>query len=180
MASFLENLWTSIFTPGTTPTLLLATNASFAALQLLLFTLLLATRSIHFVVLSGLTASLWWAINWFARELAVEKARAEGEARARERAKRGKSPSSGSDTETEVVSLAHVDGDGAAAVAVAAKTATATATTTATTAQSSDSAVKRRYQTDGHAGDSSGYASTDSEWEKVSGDGHDDRFQKTN
>ncbi|OCK81492.1 Pkr1-domain-containing protein [Lepidopterella palustris CBS 459.81] len=69
MATFIENLWNSIFTPGPTPTLLIATNASFAALQVLLLVLLYATYSVHFVVLSGLTAGLWWAINWFAGEL---------------------------------------------------------------------------------------------------------------
>lgn len=69
MSKFVEELWDSIFTPGTTPTLLLATNATFAALQLVLGALLLATHSIHFVILSCLSAGLWYAINWFAREL---------------------------------------------------------------------------------------------------------------
>lgn len=67
------NLWESIFTPGPTPTLLIATNATFACLQLLLFTLLIATYSVHFVVLSILTAGLWWAVNWFAREIEEAK-----------------------------------------------------------------------------------------------------------
>ncbi|KAG7135377.1 hypothetical protein HYQ45_006823 [Verticillium longisporum] len=75
MASFAENLWNSVFTPGTTPTLLYATNASFAALQLTLLALLAATRSIHFIVLSFLCAGLWRAINWFAAELAIAQAR---------------------------------------------------------------------------------------------------------
>ncbi|EEY18350.1 conserved hypothetical protein [Verticillium alfalfae VaMs.102] len=75
MASFAENLWNSVFTPGTTPTLLYATNASFAALQLTLLALLAATRSIHFVILSVLCAGLWRAINWFAAELAIAQAR---------------------------------------------------------------------------------------------------------
>jgi hypothetical protein len=47
MADFAEKLWESIFTAGPTPTLLVATNASFAALQVLLFAMLLATYSIH-------------------------------------------------------------------------------------------------------------------------------------
>ncbi|KAF2252513.1 Pkr1-domain-containing protein [Trematosphaeria pertusa] len=87
MASFLtffEQLWQSIFTPGPTPTLLVATNASFAALQLLLFALLLATHSIHFVILSGLTAGLWWAINWFAGEIRAAQAKEEEAKRIRE------------------------------------------------------------------------------------------------
>ncbi|KAG5926158.1 hypothetical protein E4U42_003575 [Claviceps africana] len=88
MSSFLVDLWDSIFTPGPTPTILRATNLSFGALQLVLLALLVATASVHFVVLSVLSAGLWWAINWFARELAREG----------ERARRD----DGSDTEVEV------------------------------------------------------------------------------
>ncbi|KAK6841847.1 hypothetical protein PG990_006161 [Apiospora arundinis] len=82
MATFVEELWGSIFTPGTTPTLLIATNATFAALQLVLFGLLIGTHSIHFVVLSVICAGLWWSINWFAVELKKEQAR-EAEAKAK-------------------------------------------------------------------------------------------------
>lgn len=71
MSSFFVDLWESIFTPGPTPTILKATNASFAALQIVLAALLFATFSIHFVVLSILCAGLWWSINWFAAELAI-------------------------------------------------------------------------------------------------------------
>ncbi|KND89469.1 V-type ATPase assembly factor PKR1 [Tolypocladium ophioglossoides CBS 100239] len=71
MASFMTDLWESIFTPGPTPTIVKATNGSFAALQLCLLMLLLATHSVHFAILSVLCAGLWWAINWFAAELAV-------------------------------------------------------------------------------------------------------------
>lgn len=83
MSQFFQDLWESIFTPGPTPSLLIATNVTFAALQFVLAALLLATYSIHFVILSFLSAGLWWAINWFARELQAnhdkelkEKARA--------------------------------------------------------------------------------------------------------
>jgi hypothetical protein len=89
MASFFENLWESIFTPGPTPTLLVATNASFAALQLLLFAMLLATYSIHFIILSFLCGGLWWAINWFAVEIRAAQAKEEEAKRIRE-ARRGK------------------------------------------------------------------------------------------
>jgi hypothetical protein len=65
MPSFFEELWLSVFEPGPTPTLLIATNASFAALQ----ALFIATYSVHFVILSFLTAGLWYAINWFAAEV---------------------------------------------------------------------------------------------------------------
>lgn len=71
MASFLTDLWESIFVPGPTPTLLRAANFTFAALQLLLLILLIATSSVHFVALSILSAGLWWSINWFAAELAL-------------------------------------------------------------------------------------------------------------
>jgi len=69
MPSFFEELWLSVFEPGPTPTLLIATNASFAALQALFFALFIATYSVHFVILSFLTAGLWYAINWFATEV---------------------------------------------------------------------------------------------------------------
>lgn len=84
MANFFEELWVSVFTPGPTPTLLVATNASFAALQLLFFALLLATYSVHFIILSGLTAGLWWAINWFATEVRAAQAVEEEAKRIRE------------------------------------------------------------------------------------------------
>ncbi|MCJ1474186.1 hypothetical protein MMC13_002844 [Lambiella insularis] len=69
MATFLTDLFESIFTPGPTPTLLVATNAAFAALQAVLLTLLVATYSVHFIVLSFLCGGLWWGINWFAAEV---------------------------------------------------------------------------------------------------------------
>lgn len=84
MATFLTSLWESIFTPGPTPTLLIATNASFAALQLLFLALLLATYSVHFVILSILCGGLWWAINWFAAEIRAAQAKEEEAKRIRE------------------------------------------------------------------------------------------------
>lgn len=69
MATFFADLISSIFTPGPTPSIIIATNASFAALQVVLFLLLIITHSVHFVVLSFLCAGLWWAINWFVTEL---------------------------------------------------------------------------------------------------------------
>lgn len=100
MASFAEKLWESIFTPGPTPTLLVATNASFAALQLLLFAMLLATYSIHFFILSFLCGGLWWAINWFAAEIRAAQAKEEEAKRIREaRRGSGKSGKGGDDGE---------------------------------------------------------------------------------
>jgi len=83
MTTFIENLWTSIFTPGPTSTLLLATNVSFGALQTVLLALLIATYSIHFLVLSVLSAGLWWSINWFAVEVSAVRAKEEEEKRVR-------------------------------------------------------------------------------------------------
>lgn len=103
MSKFFQDLWESIFTPGPTPSLLLATNATFATLQLVLGALLFATHSIHFIILSFISAGLWWAINWFARELQdnhdrelKEKARA-----ARKTAARTHVQTSESETEVE-------------------------------------------------------------------------------
>lgn len=83
--AFFEDLWNSIFTPGPTPPLLLATNVTFAALQLVLLTLLILTYSIHFIVLSVLSAGLWSAINWFAKEVRANQAREEDAERRRKR-----------------------------------------------------------------------------------------------
>ncbi|PTB67111.1 Pkr1-domain-containing protein [Trichoderma citrinoviride] len=77
MSSFFVELWEGIFTPGPTPTILKATNITFAALQLVLLSLLAATYSVHFVVLSVLCGGLWWSVNWFARELRVAQAQEE-------------------------------------------------------------------------------------------------------
>lgn len=69
MATFLTDLINSIFTPGPTPSIVIATNISFAALQIVLLVLLVLTYSVHFLILSFLSAGLWWAINWFVTEL---------------------------------------------------------------------------------------------------------------
>ncbi|TGJ88007.1 hypothetical protein E0Z10_g775 [Xylaria hypoxylon] len=102
MAGFVEQLWESIFTPGPTPSLLIATNITFASLQLLLLALLIATYSVHFVALSLLSGGLWWAINWFAAELNAAKAREEADkARAEQRPTRQGTD----DSETEVETI---------------------------------------------------------------------------
>ncbi|KAH8166917.1 hypothetical protein CIB48_g1353 [Xylaria polymorpha] len=101
MAGFVEQLWESIFTPGPTPTLLIATNVTFASLQLVLFVLLIVTYSMHFVALSLLSGGLWWAINWFATELNAAKAREAAEqARSEQKAARRTD-----DSETEVETI---------------------------------------------------------------------------
>ncbi|KAK3366941.1 ER protein Pkr1-domain-containing protein [Lasiosphaeria ovina] len=103
MASFFRDLFESIFTPGPTPTLLVATNVTFAALQVVLGTLLIATYSVHFLVLSGLCGGLWAAINWFARELKEHQQQEEEKARRAAAAAAGGPPGlTSEDSETEV------------------------------------------------------------------------------
>lgn len=164
MATFVEELWNSIFTPGTTPTLLVATNASFAALQFLLLILFLSTYSIHFFILSVISAGLWYAINWFARELQLENAK---NAHRQSDAPRGRSPETGSDTETEVIAeqrpaspppLRPKPAHSPVPVPISVATHSQS-----DLLKSGDNLRRRR-----SLGDSSGYVSTDSEWEKVS------------
>ena len=99
MADFVQNLWESIFTPGPTPTLLVATNVTFACLQTVLLLLLVATYSIHFLILSCISAGLWLSINWFAGEL---KAAQEKETREKARAQQRASHHTTEDSDTEV------------------------------------------------------------------------------
>lgn len=167
-ASFLENLWSSVFTPGPTPTLLVATNVSFAALQLLLFALLLATYSIHFVILSLLSGGLWWSINWFAQELLAVK-RTEAEAESLRRRKRDED---GSGEETEGTAgdqggvasggagQAHTTGIQIRVVGVAGDSPTGDV-------QQSEIVSRQQKQKKSEAMEQSGDFSTDSEWEAV-------------
>jgi len=103
MSKFVQDLWESIFTPGPTPSLLIATNVTFACLQVVLLALLVATYSIHFAILSSLCGGLWWAINWFAAEL-TESQKREGVAeKARATASKDVGGSSDSDTEVDTI-----------------------------------------------------------------------------
>jgi cytoskeletal protein RodZ len=167
MGSFVEDLWSSVFTPGPTPSLLIATNVTFAALQVLLLVLLLATYSIHFVVLSILSAALWWSINWFAQELSQVQAQEAPKETHEDKERRGGSTkppraleSSDSDTETEVVK----EKSKVSAATAATSAAPTTASTSATLHPPAESQTRKRLSV---SGDSSGYHSTDSEWEKV-------------
>jgi hypothetical protein len=167
MASFMEDLWSSIFTAGPTPTLLLATNVTFAALQILLLILLVATYSIHFVILSILSSSLWYLINWFAQELKQAQTQTAGqetqsgagfgEATQIETKARGTPDGAESDTETESL----VDRKSVQAPSLAPQSVTAS-----TTLQVPGSVGEARKRIS-VSGESSGYTSTDSEWEKV-------------
>ncbi|KAG0650775.1 hypothetical protein D0Z07_2356 [Hyphodiscus hymeniophilus] len=97
MSAFITDLFQSIFTPGPTSSLLVATNVSFACLQLVLLLLLIATYSIHFLILSFLSAGLWWAINWFVSELKIAQALEE------EKKRRTEEMAEDSGTEAETV-----------------------------------------------------------------------------
>jgi hypothetical protein len=163
MASFFEDLWNSIFTPGPTPTLLVATNASFAALQFILLVLLVATYSVHFIVLSLLCAGLWWSINWFVAELEAGKAREDAKMREKEKSPEPEKGSrGGSDTETEMAPPPMRP--------TAPPPKEQPALLKPRVADAQGTMRHRRSQ-----GDSSGYVSTDSEWEKVSEEGDKDQ-----
>ncbi|PGH18974.1 hypothetical protein AJ79_00007 [Helicocarpus griseus UAMH5409] len=170
MASFIEDLWSSIFTPGATPTLLIATNATFAVLQVLLFALLVATYSIHFVILSFLCGSLWWAINWFVKEVELSRAQAEPATASRtqptQRGAPGRPPGAlDTESETETESLAgeaKLSGSGVSSGSMAPPPLRSSVASRAPPPNEAEDLRKRRSQPD-----SSGYVSTDSEWEKV-------------
>lgn len=68
--SFFVELWNSIFTPGTTPQLVIATHASFIALFITLGWLIFVTKgNIHFIALLVIAVLLWISIIWFINEL---------------------------------------------------------------------------------------------------------------
>ncbi|VUC33901.1 unnamed protein product [Clonostachys rosea] len=160
MSAFFVELWESIFTPGPTPTILRATNITFAALQLVLLLMLAATYSIHCVVLSVLCAGLWWSVNWFAAELKAvqeaERAREEKEGAADNKEKRRRRQAEGdtgdSDTEVEV-DTGRIP-------------ASADAVSSVVEVVAPEGELKKRGE-DTPAGTQSS-ASTEDEWEKVS------------
>ena len=163
MADFFKNLFQSIFTPGPTPTLIVATNVSFAALQALLLALLVATYSIHFIILSFLCAALWLAINWFVTELAAAK---EKESRAKTlkdmRRERDDKVADDSSTETE----------GVEEVPQTPKfTNQPRISTSALSPESAEDSMLKKRRSLGEA--SAGDLSTDSEWDKVDDEGDD-------
>lgn len=70
MANFFVALWESIFQPGTTPQLIIATHVSFFALLCTLAWLIYATSgNIHFYALFAIASCLWIAVIWFIQEL---------------------------------------------------------------------------------------------------------------
>ena len=70
MASFITALWESVFQPGTSPQLILATHLSFVALLITLAWLIFVTHgNIHFIMLFIIAALLWITVIWFIQEL---------------------------------------------------------------------------------------------------------------
>lgn len=156
----MQDLWSSIFTAGPTPTLLLATNATFAALQTLLFVLLLATSSIHFAILSVLSGALWYSINWFAQELKQVQAQTAGQETQSE-----KSPGTTQDDAKVRETVESADSDTETEDLMNSQSAASSGPPrSALQVPGSSSDIRKR---PGASGDSSGYTSTDSEWEKV-------------
>ncbi len=156
----MTDLMNSIFTPGPNQTLIVATNATFASLQVVLALLLVATRSVHFVVLSILCGGLWWAINWFVTEM--EAAKTTKSEQERTSGPGGDSAlddevQSGEDTETEGQRSSRIQtGDGRNFEQLAPEQAD----------------LLRRRRSSGEGG---GEVSTEDEWEKVSEAGSRDR-----
>ncbi|KAH7270146.1 ER protein Pkr1-domain-containing protein [Fusarium redolens] len=160
MSSFIVKLWEDIFTPGPTPTILKAANASFAALQTVLFCLLLATYNIHCVILSILCGGLWWSVNWFAAELAIaQREQREKEEKEKQQQKEA-SGNDGEDSETEVETIA----PSKPSPVVAATSDIAVAATAGLEPLQSKGEVKQR----SGAGGTQSSVSTEDEWEKVS------------
>ncbi|KAK4896280.1 hypothetical protein LTR27_005802 [Elasticomyces elasticus] len=194
MAGFMERLWGDVFASGPTPTLIVATNVTFAALQALLLALFIGTYSIHFVILSFLSAGLWWSINWFANELRqaqakeeeAERLRKQSASRDRDWKSRGEVADSeaddeGEDTETEhgmrdsVASVKPTDAEPAASspnqdnvedaqAAAGAGSGADVPVSEAVLGEVAGTTIQRRPEKQDRSGDVS---STDSEWEKV-------------
>lgn len=156
----MQDLWESIFIPGPTPSLLIATNVTFACLQVVLFALLLATYSIHFIVLSFLSGGLWYAINWFARELQANHDREVAEkAKAARRTAAGGRADMSAESETEVET-------GLTRSKTKAQPGPAASSRDVEVQGTSASGVKPRQPQQSQ--DSKSSASTEDEWEKVS------------
>ncbi|KAG5362665.1 V-type ATPase assembly factor pkr1 [Yarrowia sp. B02] len=85
MGYFVVDLWESIFTPGTTPTLVKATHGSFVLLILSLLFLMWNALNIHTVMLLIIALCLWGTLTWFIGEVA--KLKAEGKLKSDEQLK---------------------------------------------------------------------------------------------
>ena len=160
MTTFLTDLISSIFTPGPTPSLIIATNASFALLQAVLLVLLILTYSVHFIVLSFLCAGLWWAINWFVTELEAGNKK---EREARQSRDTQKGP--GTDGRGAEESGTETEGGGDQSDGGVSASAPGSQTAGMLKPEDAQSALRKRTSS---AEASSGDLSTDSDWDKVS------------
>lgn len=158
MTEFLTNLVNSIFTPGPTPSLVVATNVSFAALQLVLILLLIATYSIHFLILSILSAGLWWGINWFVAEIQAGNVKEQEAKRLREM-KRDREEKGAEDSGTETEAVEETGR------AIGEKQGMEGRLRP----ESAEGVLRKRRSLE-----ASGDLSTDSEWDKVSNEGEED------
>lgn len=164
MANFLADLLGSIFTPGPTATLVVATNAAFASLQLCLFALLLLTYSIHFAILSFLCAALWWAINWFVTELEAANGKEKEANHLRElRKERDEKFVEDSGTETEAAESKGEAMELKGRAEASPRLDIGSRTEGGLQPENAESALRKRIS----LGDGSGDLSTDSEWDKV-------------
>ncbi|SCU92593.1 LAFA_0F11606g1_1 [Lachancea sp. 'fantastica'] len=89
MANFAEELWHSIFTPGTSPQLVFATHVSFLLLACCLGWLIYCTKNVHFVALLVIAVLLWATVTWFIAELQYAKLK-DNEELSREAGAKGK------------------------------------------------------------------------------------------
>lgn len=160
MAAFLTDLVSSVFTPGPTPSIIIATNVSFAALQAVLLVLLILTYSVHFVVLSFLCAGLWWAINWFVTELEAAQTKERDTKQSKDMQKgQGHHERGAEDSGTETEGSGNHSERGVSGSLAGSKTAGFLRP------EDSQSALRKRRSS---AEASSGDLSTDSDWDKVS------------
>lgn len=70
---FFVELWESVFKAGMTPALVTATHALFCLLLVLLGTMAVYTRSIHFFNLFIIAVCLYGLVIWFMKELEAIK-----------------------------------------------------------------------------------------------------------
>ncbi|CDO96178.1 unnamed protein product [Kluyveromyces dobzhanskii CBS 2104] len=69
MANFVVALWESVFQPGTSPQLVVATHISFFLLLCVLGSQIYLTKNIHFIALTVIATLLWITVTWFIFEL---------------------------------------------------------------------------------------------------------------
>lgn len=98
--SFIEDLWRSVFTPGTTPALMKATHASFIGLFLALLFLIYSTKSIHYINLLVIAILLYLLVLWFVKELELAKLKSNEELASEAEAEKKEKPDSSAEKVT--------------------------------------------------------------------------------